>query len=135
MPPAAPMVCQLYITVIQCNACRLYDSLVAQSFYATATCCLPPLWWASCILLSYSPMPAGCIISWLYSHLMPMPHAAGCPHGLLAVDYCDTVQCLLVVSFPGCTAYANATCRRPPLWCAGGIILSYSPMAAACMIS
>src|ERR1700709_551459 len=98
MPPATPMVCWLYITVIQSNACHLYHLLVVQSSYANATCRRPPLWCASCIILSYSPIPAVCMISWLHNHLIPMPHAAGRPYGVPAVYYCHTVQCLPLVS-------------------------------------
>ena len=102
MPPAAPIVFWVHITVIQCNVCRLYDFLVVQSSYANATCRWPPLWCAGCIILSYSPMPAACMISWLYCDLMQMPHAAGCPNGVPAVYYCHTVQCLPLISFAGC---------------------------------
>ena len=43
------------------------------------------------------------MISWLYSHPMPMPHAASRPYGVPAVYYCHIVQCVPVVSFHGCT--------------------------------
>jgi hypothetical protein len=39
----------------------------------------------------------------LYNHLIPMPHAIGRPYGVPPVQYCHTVQCRLVVWFPGCT--------------------------------
>src|ERR1700710_1280198 len=96
MPPAASMVGRLYITVIQCNACCLYDFLVVQSSYANATCRQSPLWCAGCILLSYSAMCAGCIISWLYTYLMPMPHGAGHSYSVPGVYYWHAVQWLKV---------------------------------------
>jgi hypothetical protein len=103
MPSAAHMVCRLYNTVIQSNANRLYGFLVVQSSYTSSTCRRLPIWcadciilsvqssytnatchrlsiWcANCIILSYSPMPTSCMVSWLYNHLIPMPHAIGCP--------------------------------------------------------
>jgi hypothetical protein len=32
-------------------------------------------------------------------------------------------------------SYTNATCRRPSIWCANCIILSYSPMLTSCIVS
>src|ERR1700710_133118 len=91
MPSAGPMVCQLYNTVIHCDAGRSYDPLV-QSCYTNVTCRWLVQWCASCIILSYTlvqpwdrtmiqlahhmgglwcagriilsytPMPAGCMI-------------------------------------------------------------------------
>jgi hypothetical protein len=70
MPSAAPMVCRLYHTFIHSNASRLYDSLVVQSCYTNVTCHLPVPLCAGCILLSYTPMPAGCTIM-IYQWHMP----------------------------------------------------------------
>jgi hypothetical protein len=56
MPSAAHMVCWLCNTVVQSNAGQLYGFLVVQSYYTNATCHRPPIWYASCIILSYSPM-------------------------------------------------------------------------------
>src|ERR1700710_1812337 len=84
MPSAGPMVCRLYHTVIHCNAGRLYDSLVVQS------CRLPVLWCAGCIILSYTAMPAGCMIPWLYNHVIPMAHAVSQSNGVPAVSYWHT---------------------------------------------
>jgi hypothetical protein len=85
MLSAIHMVCWLYNTAIQSNAGRLYDFLVVQSSYTNTTCCQPPIWYAGCIILSYSPMLASHMASWLYNHLIPMPHAVGHLYGVLAV--------------------------------------------------
>src|ERR1700709_2788727 len=83
-------------TVIHPNAGRLYDLLVVQSCYTNGTCRLPVLWCAGCTILSYTAMPAGCMIHWLYNHVIPMAHAVGLSYGVPAVSYCRTLQCLLV---------------------------------------
>src|ERR1700710_2311654 len=83
MPSAGPMVCQLYNTVIHCDAGRSYDPLV-QSYYTNVTCRWLVQWCASCITLSYTAMPAGRMIP-LYSHVIPMSHAIGWSNGVPAV--------------------------------------------------
>ena len=77
-------------TVIHPNAGRLYDLLVVQSCYTNGTCRLPVLWCAGCIILSYTAMPAGCMIHWLYNHVIPMAHAVGRSNGVPAVSYWHT---------------------------------------------
>jgi hypothetical protein len=82
MPSAIHMVCQLYNTAIQFNAGRLHGFLVVQPSYTNATCRWPSIWCSGCIILPYSPMPAGCMVPWLYNHLIPMPHASSHPYGV-----------------------------------------------------
>src|ERR1700704_5044986 len=77
-------------TVIHSNAGRLYDLLVVQSCYANGTCRQRLLWCAGCIILSYTPMPAGCMIHLLYNHVIPMSHAICRFYCLPAVYYCHT---------------------------------------------
>jgi hypothetical protein len=107
IPSAVHMVCQLYNTAIQFNAGRLHCFLVVQPSYTNATCRRPSIWCASCIILPYSPMPAGCMVPWLYNHLIPMPHAIGHLYVLPAVEYCYIIQCQLVVWYASCTLHAS----------------------------
>src|ERR1700709_862082 len=112
MPSAAHMMCWLCNTVIQYNDCRLYGSLVVYELYISARrlvcpCALPVrwkwamdrhratpmpinvsdvpvLWCAGCIILSYTTMPSGCMIPWLYHHVLPISHAVGRSYGVPA---------------------------------------------------
>jgi hypothetical protein len=84
MPSAIHMVCRLYNTAIQSNASWLYGFLVVQSSYTNATCHWPPIWFASCRILLYHPMPAGCMVCRLYTACQPF-HAGQCM--MLAIPY------------------------------------------------
>jgi hypothetical protein len=126
MPSAVHMVCQLYNTAIQFNAGRLHGFLVVQPSYTNATCHRPSIWCAGCIILPYSSMPAGCMVPWLYNHLIPMPHASRHPYGLPAAQYCYIIQCQL-----GCMVCRLYTACQP--FHAGQcmmLAISYQPMHA-----
>src|ERR1700709_343583 len=71
MPSAGPVVCRLYTTVIHCNTsvpgvwCGwmwAMDRHLATPMPINVGD-LPVLWCAGCIILSYTPMPAGCMPS------------------------------------------------------------------------
>jgi hypothetical protein len=77
--------------------------------------------------LSYTPMPAGCMIYWLYNHDMPMADAIGRSYCMPAVYYCHTLQYISA----SCLVCPCALPVRWKLW-TGTLLLPCQSMLVIC---